>query len=140
MRISAKCDYACRALLELSLHWPKKEPLQLQNISGKQNIPVKYLVQIFIQLKRDGLVVSSRGKDGGYLLGKTPDAISLGDVMRCMGGALLSRSDALRKEPSVFSGVWDQLEGAMTTVVDHVTFEDICAKSQEKDKILIFQI
>jgi len=140
MGISARCDYACRALLALSLHWPNKEPLQLQHISGKQKIPVKYLVQIFIQLKRDGLVSSSRGKDGGYLLAKPPDTITLGDVMRCMGGELLTRASSLKKDRSVFGGVWDQLENAMTKVVDNVTFEDICKKSQRMDDVLIFQI
>ena len=52
MRVSAKCDYACKALLELALHWPNKEPVQIHEISEKQDIPIKYLVQILIQLKR----------------------------------------------------------------------------------------
>ncbi|MGB3241335.1 MAG: Rrf2 family transcriptional regulator, partial [Candidatus Omnitrophota bacterium] len=63
MRISARCDYACRALLELSLHWPNEAPVHIQQISENQKIPERYLVQILIQLKRLGLVTSSRGKE-----------------------------------------------------------------------------
>ena len=65
MRISARCDYACKALLELTLHWPSKEPLQLHTISENQGISTKYLVHILIQLKRMGLIESIRGKQGG---------------------------------------------------------------------------
>jgi len=72
MRISAKCDYACRALVELSFHWPKKIPLRIQQMSEKQEIPERFLVQILLQLKRLGFVTSSRGKNGGYNLAKAP--------------------------------------------------------------------
>ncbi len=89
MRISARCDYACRALLELALHWPNIEPVQTYTISEKQDIPMKYLVQILIQLKRMGLVESARGKHGGYSLAKPPNKISLGEVIREVGGPLL---------------------------------------------------
>ena len=89
MRVSAKCDYACKALLELALHWPNKEPVQIHEISEKQDIPIKYLVQILIQLKRIGFVDSIRGKEGGYNLAIAPDRITLGKVMREIGGPLL---------------------------------------------------
>lgn len=140
MRISARCDYACRALLELSLHWPKETPLQIQQISNEQNIPMKYLVQILIQLKREGIVSSSRGKDGGYLLAKAPDSIKLGQVMRCMGGELLPIADSANNKSSVFKSLWSEVEGAISEIVDNVTFEDIRTKSISKDKILMYQI
>lgn len=140
MRISARCDYACRALLELSLHWPKEKPLQIQQISEKQKIPLKYLVHILIQLKREGFVSSFRGKEGGYLLAKSPEDIKLGAIMRCMGGAILPIADSAKKKDSVFKGLWSEVEGAMAKVIDNVTFEDIRKKSKNMDEILVYQI
>jgi Rrf2 family cysteine metabolism transcriptional repressor len=140
MRISARCDYACRALLELSLHWPQETPLQIQQIAQKQDIPMKYLVQILIQLKREGIVSSSRGKDGGYLLAKAPGSIKLGQVIRCMGGSLLPIADSAKKKGSVFKGLWDEVEGAMVKILDNVTFGDIRTKSNNMEGVLMYQI
>lgn len=140
MRISARCDYACRALLELSLHWPNKEPLQIQEISNKQNIPPRYLVQILIQLKRLGLATSSRGKEGGYNLARPPEGIRLGEVMRSISGALLPIADSALNGESVFVSIWREAEGVMAKVLDKVSFADICRKVQQKEKIIIYQI
>jgi len=140
MRISAKCDYACRALLELSLHWPQREPLQIQHISKKQGIPVRYLVQILIQLKREGWVASSRGKEGGYTLIVPPVTISLGQVVRSVGGPLLPVANSAKGEKSIFKGVWGEVEGAISGVVDNVTFEDICKKANGLDNVIVYQI
>ena len=140
MRISAGCDYACRALLELALHWPQVTPVQIQQISQKQEIPIKFLVQILIQLKREGLVSSSRGKDGGYFLAKTPEAITLGQVIRCMGGDLLPIADSAKKKGSVFKGLWEEVETAIARIVDHVTFDDILTKSHSMEGVLMYEI
>jgi Rrf2 family protein len=142
MRISAKCDYACRALLELSLHWPKEEPLQIQEIAEKQNIPLKYLVQILIQLKRMGIVDSVRGKQGGYRLSKAPKQISLGKVIRNIAGPLLAVSPAAKhlEEEDFFNEIWKEVEGAISGIVDGITFEDINEKAQGADKVLNYQI
>ena len=131
MRISARCDYACRALLELSMRWPNKEPVQIQNISRNQNIPLRYLIQILIQLKRLGLVTSIRGKSGGYNLAKAPNQIKFGEVMRIVNGPLLPLADTVKRDESVFSVVWKQTEGAMARILDRITFGDIVNKAKE---------
>lgn len=140
MRISARCDYACRALLELALHWPSKEPLQIQVISRRQNIPMRYLVQILIQLKRIGLVASIRGKEGGYNLAKSPNKIRLGEVMRRVGGPLLPVAECVAKKESVFATIWNEVEGAMAKVLDKVSFEDITERVKGKEKAILYQI
>ncbi len=122
MRISARCDYACRALLELSLHWPSKDPLQIGEISEKQDIPERYLVQILIQLKRMGLVTSSRGKQGGYILAKVPSEISLGEVIRNIVGPLVPVAESVLTKESVFSSVWSEVEGAIQFFIFEVCF------------------
>lgn len=140
MRISARCDYACKALLELALHWPNKGSLTIHTISEKQNIPVKYLVHILIQLKRMGLVESLRGKQGGYRLAKPPNRISLGEVIREVGGPLLPVANSVTKEESVFAVIWREVEGAMAKVLDKMTFEDISNREQGMKGAIVYQI
>lgn len=140
MRISARCEYACNALLELSLHWPKKEPVQIHIISKRQNIPMKYLVQILIQLKRLDLVTSIRGKEGGYNLAKPPASIKLGEVLRQIGGPLLPIANSFDKKDSIFSAIWQEVEKAMAKILDKITFEDIANKNKDMEKTIVYQI
>ncbi len=140
MRISARCDYACKALLELVLHWPNKEPVKIYTISEKQDIPLRYLVQILIQLKRIGLVASVRGKKGGYILTKPPAKISLGKVIRRIGGPLLPLANSAAKNSSVFVTIWDEVENAMAKVLDKITFEDILNKAKGLNGAIVYQI
>jgi Rrf2 family protein len=140
MRISARCEYACKALLELSLHWPKKEPLPIHTISKNQDIPMKYLVQILIQLKRRGLVKSSRGKEGGYNLAVTPDKIRLGWVIREIGGPLLPVANSGKQDESVFAKIWDEVENAMAEVVDKLTFDNICDRERGISRVPLYHI
>ena len=93
-----------------------------------------------IQLKRQGLVTSFRGKDGGYNLARPPELISLGEIMRSMGGPLLPVANSASKKKSIFSGVWQEVEEAMTQILDKVTFEDICNKAKGVDKVVQYQI
>jgi len=140
MRISAKCDYACRALFELSLHWPSKNPVQLQTISRKQKIPTRYLVQILIQLKGLGMVKSVRGKEGGYNLSLSPNKITLGEVIRQVGGPLLPEANPAIKKGLVFGAIWKEVEGAIAEVVDRITFEDIVNKARGIKESINYQI
>ena len=140
MRISARCDYACKALLELALHWPNKGPLQIHTISARQGMPLRYLVHILIQLKRIGFVSSSRGKSGGYNLIIPPEKITLSEVLRQVGGPFLPRANTAAKKGSVFAGIWQEVEEAMAKVLDSVTFKDIANKAKGARKALIYQI
>lgn len=140
MRISARSDYACRALVELTLNWPTNEPLPISTISKKQKIPMRYLVQILIQLKRLGFVNSVRGKEGGYNLSKAPDKISLGKVMHGVGGSFLPLASSAADDESVFAPIWSEVKNAIATVLDRITFEDIAEKVETKKKTIIYQI
>jgi Rrf2 family protein len=140
MRITARCDYACKALLELALHWPQKEPLQIHAISERQNIPMKYLVHILIQLKRLGLVKSARGKEGGYNLAKPVDQITLGAVVRQIGGPLVPLAESAANDGSIFTEVWHEAEMAISDIVDNITFAEIVNKKRGIEKIANYQI
>ncbi|MCM8778907.1 MAG: Rrf2 family transcriptional regulator [Candidatus Omnitrophica bacterium] len=138
MRISTKIDYACRALLELSLNWPRKEPVSVSTIARKQHIPLKYLEQILLQLKSIGFVESIRGKAGGYRLSLSPAQISLGELMRKIGGPILSLTHNSRDKNSVFISIWRETEKNIAELLDNLDFEKIAQRV--KGSPLVYQI
>jgi Rrf2 family protein len=78
VNLSARTQYACKAVLELALHFDSGQPVQLRKIADSHAIPSRFLVQILQQLKAAGLVASVRGAAGGYRLTKPPCEMSLG--------------------------------------------------------------
>jgi Rrf2 family transcriptional regulator, cysteine metabolism repressor len=87
MKLSKKSEYGLRALLELTLAHGTAT-LQRQDIAARQHIPIEFLEQILLALKRAGLLSSRRGAKGGYTLIKQPKDISLGHVIRILDGPL----------------------------------------------------
>ena len=87
MKLSKKSEYALRALLELTLVHGKAT-LQRHEIAARQHIPVEFLEQILLALKRAGLLSSRRGMRGGYGLLKSPEEVTLGQVIRVLDGPL----------------------------------------------------
>ncbi|MDZ7620110.1 MAG: Rrf2 family transcriptional regulator [Patescibacteria group bacterium] len=81
MRVSARVEYACIAMLELASHYGSGEPVRIRSIAEDHEVPPRFLVQILLQLKGAGLVDSVRGAAGGYRLIRPPDEVSLGEVM-----------------------------------------------------------
>lgn len=134
MKISARGEYACRAILDLALHYDRPEPVQMGEIAQRQEIPHKYLEQILIFLKRAGLVESKRGAAGGYILTRLPGEISLGQVIRAADGppvsvACLEDGKACdRLKSCCFAPVWREVDAAVSSVIDGVTFEELCQR------------
>jgi len=125
MNISARCEYACRAIIELTLHQHEVRPLTALQIAELRKVPEKYLVHILLQLKRAGLVKSVRGAQGGYLLGKGPDEITLHDIVRAIDGPIL---DPLPVEESVdedLEPTWRDVASRITNVLSEITVRDI---------------
>ncbi len=87
MKLSKKSEYGLRALLELTLAHGSTT-LQRHEISDRQHIPIEFLEQILLMLKRAGLISSRRGAKGGYALIKQPKDITLGQVIRILDGPL----------------------------------------------------
>ncbi len=86
MKVSAKTEYACIAMLELASSYGSGEPIRIRKIAEDHAVPARFLVQILLQLKGAGLVMSTRGAAGGYQLAKDPREISLGEVMTIIEG------------------------------------------------------
>src|SRR4029453_1276184 len=85
MRISAKGEYAIKAMLDLAMH-RGRTLVPIQEIAGRQGIPQRYLEQVLLALKRTGLLTSKRGATGGYHLTKLPEDITIGAILRAVDG------------------------------------------------------
>ena len=131
MRLSAKADYALRASLELAATGDGH--VKAEALARSQDIPLRFLEQILLDLKHAGLVASQRGADGGYWLAKAPDEISLADVIRAVDGPLANvrgvRSEQLEYRGSAepLREVWVALRASVRNVLEHVTLEDVAS-------------
>jgi Rrf2 family iron-sulfur cluster assembly transcriptional regulator len=88
MRVSSKGDYACRALLSLTLHGSEQGPTSVRDIAERTAIPQPYLEQILLALKGAGLVRSKRGVGGGYVLARSPEEIRLSEILAAVDGPI----------------------------------------------------
>ena len=85
MNISKKAEYAIRAVITIA-RYANNNPLQISEISKKESIPIKFLEQILLTLKNNGILNSKRGANGGYLLAKSKDDISIGMILDIIDG------------------------------------------------------
>ncbi len=99
MKLSAKAEYACLAMLQLATHYESNQLVQIRIIAETHGIPSRFLVQILLQLKGAGLVTSVRGAAGGYKLSLPPHAISLMDVIDVIEGNSSPIGNASEKTP-----------------------------------------
>lgn len=128
MRLSAKADYACRAMAELAVGEP---PVKAERLATAQSIPLKFLENILLDLKHSGLVESQRGGDGGYWLSRAPSDITLADIIRAVEGPL-AYVRGQRPESLDFSGaagplrdVWVALRANVRAVLESVTLAHV---------------
>ena len=135
MRISAKGEYAIKALLDLAANFDKGL-IPIHDIAERQGIPQRYLEQVLLMLKRGGFLISRRGASGGYHLGRAPGEISVGDVVRAVEGSL-SPFDSTRRGGRRGSGddlhaLWEEVSQAVSSVLDRVTFADLVKRAEER--------
>jgi Rrf2 family protein len=133
MRISTKGDYATRALQDLALHYAEG-PIPIEKIAGRQALPVRYLEQLLLTLKRAGFLLSKRGVNGGYSLAKPPAQITLGEILRAVDGPIEPiycvgeppRQECAREPDCVLREVWADVNKAVSAIVDRTTLQDVC--------------
>lgn len=139
MRISTKGDYASRAMQDLALHYDKG-PVQIENIAKRQHLPVRYLEQILLSLKRAGFLESKRGVGGGYYLAKHPREITMGAIIRAMEGPIIpifcvgsgKREICIEEPHCSLRDIWADVRDAVAKIVDHITLEDLCQQIRVK--------
>jgi Rrf2 family protein len=130
MKISAKTEYACIAMLELAAQYETSEPVRVRHIAERHDVPPRFLVQILLQLKGAGLVASVRGAAGGYQLIQQPKDVSLGQVMEVIEGAPNDdgpNSSASPDSPAVkvLLQAWQEVHDAQRKMLHEITLADL---------------
>ncbi len=140
MNISAKTEYACIAVLELAAHYGDPEPLRIRDIADKHNVPSRFLVQILIQLKGVGLVASTRGASGGYQLQRSPEEITLAEVMTAVEGrrTLPHNGTAETSGSRVLWQAWNRADAAQQEQLDGTTFADLLERMQSRTQEMYY--
>lgn len=88
MKLSTKGRYGVIAMYDLAMHAGDKEPISIKNVAERQEISEHYLEQLMGQLRKAGLVKSTRGAQGGYFLARSPKDVTVGDIIRVMEGPI----------------------------------------------------
>jgi Rrf2 family protein len=133
VKFSVKSDYAARAVLGLARHYAGGKAVRVEDLAAEQGIPANYLVQILIELKSGGIVRSMRGKEGGYLLGRPPSEITMGDVLRTADGTLFD-SPALASPscPEELRAVWRKLQMSIEQTANGIDFQQLSEEAAQK--------
>ncbi len=139
MKVTYKGDYALKAILDLSLNYGHDRVVPLSEIAGRQDIPLHYLEQIMLTLKRAGYIISKRGISGGFMLAKAPEEITVGDILRLIEGPIEPIACGKRvydgscgeEDCCAFREVWVEVTEATTNIVDSVTFARLMRRSEE---------
>jgi Rrf2 family protein len=135
VKLSTKTRYGVRALFDIAYHG-HGGVAQSKDIARRQQIPQRYLEQIFQELKRAGLVKARRGPRGGYSLRATPDAIRLGDVVRALQGPI-DQLFVVEGEPSgdVHASLWRELGTKVAACFDEVSLRDLCERRDARPQM-----
>ncbi len=131
MKISVKGDYALQAVLDLALRGPGS-PVKIADIARRQQIPQKFLELILASLKQGGFVESRRGAEGGYLLARPADMITIGEVIRFVEGTRGGRKGGRRRGDGPFFDMWVRVDDAVSAVVDRTSFAEIARSWAER--------
>ncbi len=138
MRISSKGDYGLRALFDLAQRYGEG-PIQSEEIATRQGIPVNYLNQLLITMRRAGLIESLRGPQGGHMLARSPETITLRDAIIVLEGPLLptetTREDLVPTEPDdeiLVDAVWDGIREQIEAILLKITLDDLCQRKRQQ--------
>jgi Rrf2 family protein len=131
VRVSAKVDYAVRAAIELATSGDG--PVKGEQLAQAQDIPLKFLENIMVELRHGGIVRSQRGVEGGYWLARAPEEIALADVIRAVEGPIANvrgigpEQVAYRGSAERLREVWVAVRASLRGVLEAVTLADVAA-------------
>ena len=143
MRLSTRGRYALRAMIDLALH-ADEGPVLRRDIAERQEISAHYIVQLFVKLRRAGLIESVRGPGGGYILAKSAEQIRAGDIIRTVEGPIAlvhcvapqQEATCHRVDNCVTHLLWKRLSDKVAEVLDSVTLNDLCDQARELEEAL----
>jgi Rrf2 family transcriptional regulator, cysteine metabolism repressor len=136
MNISVKSEYALKAVFDLASQYLQHRqatapmpPVKIADIAKRQKIPQKFLELILAGLKQSGFVDSRRGAEGGYLLARSPDAITLGEVLKTVENV---KGNARPRSDDPFGDIWTRVDASVSDVLDQTTFGDLARSWRER--------
>ncbi|MGB8452592.1 MAG: RrF2 family transcriptional regulator [Anaerocolumna sp.] len=139
MKLSTKGRYGLRAVLDLAMNG-NKEAIALSQVAERQDISISYLEQLIAKLKKAGIVNSIRGAQGGYILAKNPEDISVGDILRALEGDLNpvdcaeiigSGSSCSGADLCVTKYVWMRISDSINNTVDTMMLSELIEESEK---------
>jgi len=131
VNISVKGEYALQAIFDLAANGGA-DPVKIAEIARRQKIPQKFLELILATLKQGGFVESRRGAEGGYMLARRPDSISVGDVLHFVEGRQDERARLRKQADSPFAALWERADLAIDSVLDSTTFAQLVREWTDK--------
>ncbi len=138
MKLSTRGRYGLRAMIDMAQS-EDKGPIATRTIAERQGISERYLEQLMVPLKRAGLVKSVRGSQGGYILGRNPQDISAGDIIRVLEGPIApvecvsetNPESCSRADYCVTRVIWTKVRDSIAEVLDSYTLTDLAQESQK---------
>jgi Rrf2 family transcriptional regulator, cysteine metabolism repressor len=128
VELTPKAEYALLALMALADQYAQGKAMKVNEITAKHgNIPARYLEQILLVLRREGMIKSLRGARGGYMLAREPQRISLLEVVAIVNGSqkALEEQKSVSPEQSAIHQVWSQIHQTTRTTLDQTTLQDL---------------
>lgn len=136
MKLSTRSRYGTRMMLDLAKHF-NDGPVQISEISRRENLSVKYLEQLVIPLKKAGFIKSVRGPKGGHMLNRDADRITIGDIIRILEGGIdlcncvENPESCDRTEHCLTRNIWKEATKAMVDKLDSVTLSAVIQQKYE---------
>ena len=144
MRISKKCQYALSAVFELALR-DTDQPVKIHDIAGAQNIPPRFLEVILNQLRHAGFVESRRGSEGGYMLARAAEDLTVGKVIEYLQGPISMPADDAQKANKsesfygnyAFELLWENVNRAISQICNNTTFAELIEYEKAKKTVTV---
>lgn len=127
-------------MLELAARHARSEPVRIRDIADPHGIPSRFLVQILLQLKSAGLVISTRGAAGGYRLAREPQQISLGEVMGVVEGPVAGDPDHVGDTPAsrVLRRTWSEIAAIEQKMLDELTLQQLVERARQQGEPMYY--
>lgn len=146
MKITFKCDYALKAMLHLAVNY-KSDPVTSSELSEKADCPEKFMEQILSELKKGGYLESFRGKSGGYKLSRSPNMITLGELVRFIENyttpiACTEKDYDNCRDISicVFRPIWQEVDSAISGIIDNISLEELVDRVNLANQAITYSI
>jgi len=141
LRLSTRGHYGLKAMFDLAQHYGT-EPIPLKTVAERQNISENYLEQLIATLRKTGLVKSVRGSQGGYILARDPEKITVGDIIRVMEGPIapvdcvseIEPAECIQSEYCITRSVWARVRDSLAELMDSISLADMLRDADKAEQ------